>query len=373
MVNFRNGIMEAYKENLYDLIVCNTTEANPVAYILGLDPYCPVVLYTHNEFMIFRNTKNIQTVYSDNSLLFFNKLLEFPGIIIGTHSERNVKELVDAGIPNTVHLGCPMPELELLEPYTGKREGVLFIGRWEDRKGPKDFIRVIKETGLPARVLTNKIGAKKFKAAFEAEGIKNVTYGIELIGQAKVDFIRQSKVHYNPSTRESYCIAFWECLGHMPCIAHKDTPWLDNFEDLPILVDPKDAGKMVKTQYEKMNPKTWYKSPSNLEWVRGVHNGVAGTWTKLVDEFKCKRSKSDAANINAVVKEQKIVSLAEFFRSLGREICVEDVYAVYANRHKYHTIITDSDTYLTVDPKKYVPGTAKKSTPSKQSLEGLFA
>ena len=54
---------------------------------------------------------------------------------------------------------------KVLEEHNKERSGVLWIGRWEPRKNPEEFIRVIKETKLPAKVITNTNGARKFEAA----------------------------------------------------------------------------------------------------------------------------------------------------------------------------------------------------------------
>jgi glycosyltransferase involved in cell wall biosynthesis len=160
----------------------------------------------------------------------FNALMRVKGITIGTQTARNNNELFSQGIANSYELPIPMTEKGLLVENNKPREGVLWIGRWEPRKNPEEFIRAIKETGLPAKVITNTNGAKKFEEALKAIGAK-YEIKIGIYGKEKVDFISSARVAYNPAIRESFGLAFYECMGQLPTVAIKGMSWLDNFNN----------------------------------------------------------------------------------------------------------------------------------------------
>ena len=94
---------------------------------------------------------------------FFNNLMTLENCYIGTQSARNVSEIKNNGGVSVEHLSMPMSERELLTSDYSERKGVLYIGRWEDRKNPEAFLKIIKETGLPAKIITNTNGKKKFE------------------------------------------------------------------------------------------------------------------------------------------------------------------------------------------------------------------
>jgi glycosyltransferase involved in cell wall biosynthesis len=148
MANFRSALMYAHKHHIYDLIVCNTLESMPAAYSLQLHDYIPVVFYTHNETMIFRGTRKIKTVFSEACNNFYNTLLDLPGIVIGSQTDRNCAELGALSPKSAIikTLPMPMPEQDLLKEHHGPRSGVLYIGRWEPGKNPQAFVDVISDT-----------------------------------------------------------------------------------------------------------------------------------------------------------------------------------------------------------------------------------
>jgi glycosyltransferase involved in cell wall biosynthesis len=333
-VNFRESMMKAFQSNLYDMILINTPEALLSVYSLGIQEYIPVVFYTHNENLVFKNNtfKGVFNDYYDN---FFSKLLNLDGLIVGTQTERNVEEL-----SNATHLPMPMPERGLLEYYTGEKSGVLFIGRWEERKNPKVFIDMIKETGLPAKVLTNKTGEKKFKTELEAIGAK---YDIkaEVIGQEKVDFIRSSRIFFMPSKSESYGFALFESLGHMPCVVLKEYEWHDNFSSRLLEIMPvKEVSFRIKALYESKFP---HNNDNRMEYVRSLDKQTNDKWVKLVDDFVPKTSKSNAAKIN----ERDDIFYDSFIeKNLNRYASSEDVISVLSNRHKFKICYTKDRTWL---------------------------
>ncbi len=181
------------------MVVCNSLEAMPAVLSFDLNNYIPVVLYTHEESMVFRDTRKFKGVFLESCNEFFNNLMNLENCYIGTQSPRNVTEIKNNGGANVEHLSMPMSERELLTSDYPERKGVLYIGRWEDRKNPEAFLKVIKETGLPAKIMTNANGKKKFEARLAELGITDYEIKASIVGKEKVDFIKSAKVHFNPS------------------------------------------------------------------------------------------------------------------------------------------------------------------------------
>ena len=350
IVNFRKSILKAFETNIYDLMVCNTQEAMSASYAMGISKYIPVMFYTHLHSMIFRDTQG-SDVFIEAYHSFYNKHMEFPDVYIGTQSQKNINELKRHGPANCVLLRMPMSERGLLDAYTGPREGVLFIGRWEEGKNPEAYIRAMKECKLPCRVMTNANGAKKFEAKFKEAGITDYTIKAGIVGKEKVDFIKGSRVFFMPSLRENYPFAFLECLGHMPCIVLDSQDWSDNF----------DSNHYTKTSLEKaayhinlayqMDPGA-YATYGALKYVVDLDRVTPTGWVNFLNDFVSKKSNTSAAKINTYTT----VKYGDYIKELERNhLAREDFESVLANRHKFLiTAYTDINTYLSKDP-KFVP------------------
>jgi len=344
IVNFRKAILHAFQENIYDMIVCNTQESMSAAYAMTVHKYIPVVFYTHLHSMIFRESQG-SDVFLDSYHNFYNKHMEFDDIVIGTQSQKNVRELNKHSVKNAVVLGLPMTERGLLEPYMGDRRGVLFIGRWEEGKNPEAYIKVMKECGLPCKVMTNSNGAKKFEKAFKEAGITDYEIKASIIGQEKVDFIKSCRVHFNPSHRESYGIAFMECLGHLSCVVLHDQDWSYNFADEHYTMTAMESAHEIIELVYQSTPEEYY-STGALEYVKSLDANTQMGWVDFLNNFKSHQSKTNAAKIN----EYETVKYSDYINDLNRtHLAREDFESVLSNRHKFKVIYTDRNTYLTKD------------------------
>lgn len=342
IINFRKALVEAFEENIYDMIVCNTQEAMTAAYALTVNKYIPVVFYTHLHSMIFRESQG-SDVFLDSYHNFYNKHMEFTDIIIGTQSQKNIDELTKHGATNCRLLRMPMSERGLLERYTGKREGVLFIGRWEEGKNPEAYIKVMKECKLPCKVMTNSNGQKKFEKAFREAGITDYEIKAGITGQEKVDFIRSCSVFFMPSLRENYPFAFLECLGHMPCVVLDNQDWSDNFESRYYhKVSIAEASKTIKALYSTD------QLPTALDYVKKLDDDVTIGWIKFLDDFVGKRSNTNAAKINTY----ETVKYSDYIKELNRgQLAREDFESVLSNRYKFINVVyTDNNSYLSKNP-----------------------
>jgi hypothetical protein len=340
--NFVMSLHKALSHNLYDMIVCNTQEAMSAAYLWKLNSSIPVVFYTHLHSMIFRSSQGSDN-FLDSYHNFYNKHMEFTDIIIGTQSQKNIDELTKFGATNCALLRMPMSERGLLEQYDGPRKGVLFIGRWESGKNPTAYIQVMKQCGLPCKVMTNSKGAIKFEKAFQEAGITDYEIKAGITGQEKVDFIRSSSVFFMPSLRENYPFAFLECLGHMPCVVLDTQDWSDNFnENYFHRVNIKDAGTIIMDIYGSA------QANGALEYVKSLDDEVATGWITFLDGFIGNRSNVNTASIN----NYETVKYNDYLDDLNRgHLNRDDFISVYNNRYKFCNLTyTDEHSYLSKDP-----------------------
>jgi glycosyltransferase involved in cell wall biosynthesis len=347
IVNFRKAIMQAFETNIYDMLVCNTQEAMSAAYAVTVNSYIPVVFYTHLHSMIFRESQG-SDVFLPSYHNFYNKHMEFSDIIIGTQSQKNIDELTKHSATNCKLLKMPMSERGLLEQSVGinNKEGVLFIGRWEEGKNPEAYIKVMKECKLKCKVMTNSNGAKKFEKAFKEAGITNYEIKAGIVGKEKVDFIKSARVFFMPSLRENYPFAFLECLAHAQCVVLNNQDWSDNFDSKFFhKVNISEAPEYIKTLYDDD------QISEALTYVQKLDEEVSEGWIKFLDEFEGKKAKTNAAKIN----EYDTVKYSDYIKELNRtQIGREDFESVLSNKHKFRVIYTDKDTYLTKDP-NFVP------------------
>jgi len=340
MVNFRNSIVEALEHNIYDALICNTYETVQVASTMGLEDVIQIIAYTHLESQIFKDTKN-PFLYNTNELM--RKQLELYGITIGTQSKFNQLQFT-----NAYQLPIPITEMGLLDEHHVLREGVLFIGRWEEGKNPELYLDLIEQTKLPARVMTNANGAKKFEERFKKMGITDYKIGVSIIGQQKVDFITSCRVAFNPSSVESYGMAFYEEISQMPTVCLDDMRWTKNFNSVYFYrTDKKHMAEVVTALYNQYTTAKSYYDTGALTHTQEVEAGVFHKWNSCFNDFECKKSNNNTAKIC----EETTTKLSEFNTDLGRRLlCIDDIKSVLTNKHKFRIIYTDDDTYLTKDP-----------------------
>jgi glycosyltransferase involved in cell wall biosynthesis len=340
MANFRTAIVEALEHNLYDALICNTYEAVQVASTMGLEDVIQIIAYTHLESQIFKDTKN-PFLYNTNVLM--RQQLETDNIFVGTQSMFNLLHVNGTA----QHLPIPITERSLLEEYNSEREGVLFVGRWEEGKNPELFIDLIEQTGLPAKVMTSPNGVKKFEERLKKIG---ATYDVRasIVGQEKVDFIKSSRIAFNPSVVESYGMAFYEQHIQLPTLVLENQRWTKNFNsDFFYTCTKKDMAKRAKELYDSFeNADTWYLLGS-LDNAKNHESKVFHKWNQCFNEFKSKESNTNTAKICG----ETTVRLQDYIKGLDRKIiCIDDIRSVLTNKHKFRVIYTDEDTYLTKDP-----------------------
>lgn len=339
MTNFRNAIIKALEQNLYDAFICNTYESVQVASTMGLEDVIQIIAYTHLESQIFKDTKN-PFLYNANVMM--RQQLNTNSIYIGTQSKYNQLQYTSA-----YHLPIPITERGLLEEHHKSREGILFVGRWEKGKNPELFIELIEQTKLPAKVMTSPNGVKKFEDRLKKIG---VPYEIRasIIGQEKVDFITSCRVAFNPSTVESYGIAFYEQMIQMPAVVLENQRWTNNFDnEYFFTATKKTASETILALYNKFpTAQSWYER-GTLEKYTAVENKVFNKWHQCFNEFSVKKSNTNTAKIC----NETTVTIKDYVKELNRSvICIDDIRSLLTNKHKFRIVYTDNDTWLTKDP-----------------------
>ena len=340
MANFRTAIVEALEHNLYDALICNTYETVQVASTMGLEDVIQMIAYTHLESQIFKDTKN-PFLYSTNEMM--RRQLDMNGIVVGTQSKFNQVSLGDT----VFHLPIPITESSLLKEYHNPREGILFVGRWEEGKNPELFIDLIEQTKLPAKVMTSPNGVKKFEERLSKLGVK---YDVRasIVGQEKVDFMTSARIAFNPSIVESYGMAFYEQHIQLPTLVLENQRWTNNFnKDFFYTCTKKDMASKAKELYDIFEKaERWYNLGS-LQHAQEQEATVFHKWNNCFNDFESKKSNTNTAKIC----NENTVKLVDFISDLNRSIiCIDDVRSVLTNKHKFRVIYTDDDTYLTKDP-----------------------
>lgn len=339
MVNFRNAIIKAFEHNIYDVLICNTYESIQVASTMGLEDVVQIIAYTHLESQIFKDTKN-PFLHSTNEMM--RRQLELDRIYVGTQSKFNQLNISDTAW----HLPIPITERELLKEHHKAREGILFVGRWEEGKNPELFIELIEQTKLPAKVMTSPNGIKKFTERLKKIGVK---YDIRasIIGQEKVDFITSARIAFNPSTVESYGMAFYEQIIQLPTLVLENQRWTNNFKSSYFFKTNKK--NMVENALDLYNnideAKIWYTTGS-LSYHQKLESEVFHKWNECFNSFQSKQSSNNTAKICS----ETTIKFQDYIISLDRKnICIDDIRSVLTNKHKFRVIYTYNDTYLTKD------------------------
>lgn len=346
--NLRNSLMVALNTVIYDMIVLQSPEALLAGEILGLQSKIPVVFYTHLENIIYPAMKT--PTFSPQYLDMTRCLMRMKDLIVGTQSKVNQDALVDLDIHSTV-LPMPIPEQDLLiRVDDSKKEGLLFIGRWEERKNPSEFVRVAAKTGLPVKVMTAPNHIEKAKEDLKAAGVTDMDVRGGITGKEKVDFIRSAKINYVPSHRESFCFALFEGLGHCHSIVLEKNDWWGHYrrEDLNIAKNTDDAVRMALELYGQPVP------DSQMEFVQAYQDTAWKGWSDLLEE---ERTGRDSKRSEFYKTADGGIYFSDFINRLGRSglASIEDVAAAYNSFDVTNRVQTSDDTWAYLDPSHSKP------------------
>lgn len=274
--NFVTSLDNANNFFNFDIIVANSHESLAALADYKIDT--KKILYTHLYKQIYPKS-TFRDIFTPGYHTFFQQYLFRDDVIVGTQSEHNKNKLLEQGIKNIEVLPMPITETSLLEFSNHlDKSGALFIGRYEPGKNPKDYVKLIKESKLPAKVLTNKNGEKKFIKIFAENNIIDYTIKAGIIGQEKSDFLKSCKIFLNTSLVECFPNSVVETIGHMPIFTLDKVkiPWPDNFEGQLHKISLKNSTNTILDIYNSPNDNSF-----GLAYVNQLHDNAYRAWSNL--------------------------------------------------------------------------------------------
>lgn len=251
VANFKDALAMALAQREPDHILINTPDAFQSVEELGLQDRFRTTFYTHHENLVVPPSE-ASAVFAQEFNEFLYRIPSVPNVHIATQSQFNVRRMNALKFwTSPIILQMPIPDPQLMQPYTGERKGVLFIGRHEPRKDPKLFVKTVAEAGLPAKVLTNKRGVKKFEKLFEDAGVIDFEIKAQITGSEKANFIRSAKVAFHPALSESYGFSAMETLAAgLPTLLIEERDWWQAFGDDGVdLTSKQDATAALRSLY----------------------------------------------------------------------------------------------------------------------------
>ena len=341
--NIRNSLMKGLRKYVYDLLVVNSPDALYGVQSLCLVDKIPTVYYTHAENLIDSSlTKGPIHLYCDEVI---RSLLRASPIIVGTQTNLNKEMMKENNIEASV-LPMPIPELDLLtDSQSIEKDGILFIGRIEDRKNFDDFLKIVKNKNYLIKVMTAKTHIDRVEKLLKENGHTNFIVKGGITGEEKVDFIKSSKIMICPSKRESYCFALNECLPHTHCLVLDKYDWWKmlncdflhsgNVETLSTLVDELYNVPISKEQFD---------------WAVSRENNIWNYWHELF----LRNSEIKTTSQSAIGKNDNFF-LDDFYKTLMRKVAVSDIITTYNSLNKYKVTQGKSYSWLSssgVEPPK---------------------
>lgn len=341
-INIRDAIMKAYKSNMYDLLILQSPEMLLACSDLGLHNKIPCVFYTHLENVIYEDINT--PTFTDQYLDITRCLLRQKDLITATQTSYNVECLSKLGI-NSVEAHMPIPEKDLLVQSNNHKEGILFIGRWEERKNPEAFLEALsklKDKTIKIKVMTASQHMDKATKDLQKIGFNNLDIRGGITGKEKVDFIKSSKVCVNTSKRESFCFALFEALGHCHCIVLEKYNWWEHFgrNNLHLAKNATHVSELIEGLLDKDIPK------SQIDYVISYNNSAKDEWNKILDTKLSKNRDFKISGFYKTLEQKGGMFWDEFIEEVvknrsGIPVSVDDVVTAY---NSWDFIETDNNT-----------------------------
>ena len=354
-INFRTAIVKALTNHVYDLVICNDTESAFVCYQLELYKHMRVTSYAHECQSI--NSELGAGVFKDCYYNLIEQMMYFPitTLIQTKQNEAKLLPKLPYANPNLYILPYPLTDSNVV--HSLDQDGLLYIGRHEDRKNPAMYIKVladIKEkygVELKAKVLTRSAHVKKFEADFAAIGHTNYEIKSDIVGDEKAKLIQSSKVAFMPYKNESFGIAVLEALRFMPTVVLRNYDWHYNFQGMSnlIVADTKEASDIIWSIY---NTWTVDKDKVEAEFETYQINYKAALINLVEEPFDRVKAKQEPRNrLYTYLKENegKWVSLPDYFKTQntkGTIYLTSDIESIYTNQSWYQVLQTNESTYL---------------------------
>lgn len=248
-LDLRTAIVEALSRHTYDAIILNTVDVLYTVVSMGLDHEHPNIYYaTHAIGDAGWGPKNYLNDLTQTLLAYSPVRLVCQSEFMAEQSRKYLQAK-----DQRIRVATPMlGEPELLNfDAVSEREGILFIGPYEERKGSETFIECCHKNNLPALLITpSQQSADKFKRRFLELGIKHEIH-VGLTGVNKVLAMRKAAVAVIPSTEETFCYTALEAAHVCRCIIPLNRSWTDTHKAWCIRIDERDMHKHIQEHYAK--------------------------------------------------------------------------------------------------------------------------
>jgi glycosyltransferase involved in cell wall biosynthesis len=324
---------------------------------MELYKHITVTSYAHECHSI--NPELKEGVFKDCYYTLIDKMMFWPEIVTLVQTEQNKSKLIEKFQEYPVDLNVvaqpyPLTDSNPLNSLT--KEGLLFIGRYEDRKNPAEFIKVLKAIKdkygieVKANVMTRAAHVKKFEADFAEIGHTNFEIVADVVGEEKAKIIQKSKVAFMPYKNESFGIAVLEALRYMPTVVLDKYDWHYNFEEFSnyIVADSKEVADIIWSAYN-----TW--TVDELKVEKEFNDYQNNFETSLLNLLQMKKNSSltqePRNRLYSYLKDNKgvSISLTEYFKtqnSKGVIYLASDIESIYTSLNRYQIHHTNKDTYL---------------------------
>lgn len=361
-INFRTAITKAMTNHYYNLVICNDTESAFVVNQMGLHKHIKVVSYAHECASI--NPELGAGVFKECYYNLIDKMMFWPEMNTLIQTDQNQEKLNEKFKDikmdmNTIVQLYPLTDYESLN--IKDTDGLLYIGRHEDRKNPGEYIKVLKAIKdkygieLKANVMTRSAHVKKFEADFESIGHTNYEIVSDVVGEEKARIIQKSKVAFMPYKNESFGIAVLEALRWMPTIVLSKYDWHYNFKGFSnyISADTKDLADIIWNKHNEV--RTDEQESQALQEIKDYQTRYETSLLELVNtdgNTNTPPDKEPRTRIYQYISENKgtWVSLEDYFRtqnSKGTIYLTSDIESLYTSLAFYTMIInTNQATYV---------------------------
>lgn len=354
-INFRTALVKALTSHVYDLIICNDTESAFVCYQMELYKHVQIASYAHECASI--NPELSAGVFKDCYYDLIEKMMYFPIKTLIQTKQNETKLLSKLPYTNPNLYVQPYPLTDSNVVYNLEQDGLLYIGRHEDRKNPGMYIKALADiktkygVELKAKVLTRSAHVKKFEEDFASIGHTNYEIKADVVGEEKAKLIQSAKVAFMPYKNESFGIAVLEALRFMPAVVLDKYNWHYNFQSFSnyIVASTKDVADVIWNAYNnhKSDPEkvltefTQYKTDYENALLNLVESDYQSESSIIEPKFRFYSKMKE--------KKGKWISIKDFFRTentKGTVYLTSDIETMYINRKWFQILHSNEDTYL---------------------------
>ena len=373
-LNFRDAIVRALSNHIYDVLICNEPESFFVCHQMGLSKYIKIVYYCHESGAFFRNN-GTDFAYKQSYFELIDIIPNFEDTYFGVPS-RLAKNDFNKG-NNVMVLPYPCSQELLQFDLPDKQEGVLINGSIQDRKNFKLYVntlaRIREKYGveLLAKVLTDGNHIDKAAKIFDDFGYTNYLIKGELTGKPKYNFISSAKLGFYPSKQESFGLACFESLRFHRTVLFGENSWSNVFRDY------KNA---VFCSYANVDDVIWelytYPQSDGLSDFESYKNDFDCSWNdflRLPKTIMQTRKPTNRLYRYLVGHLNTWINYSDYMLSenpKGKIYLASDIEPVYKCSSYFQRYDTPKETFLAVgEPKNKPFGNSLQKVPESRQLK----